>query len=396
MTKTNTVPAVPQENRGEDKHQENIFLRDWFSFTSKTHTPDELIAALGLSHVEWQKMEKGAHGYSERLYFNSISIHFGGRDDMGVWVEMTGTGCRAFEDHSTLPNKWDDLVKFVVSNRLHVTRFDIAFDDHTGVLDIDRVQQDLEHDRFVSPCTFWETVRSSEGKSAYVGSPQSPVRIRIYDKAAERASKDPEFDGSKHWVRVELQLRDKRADSFLRLTLPKDAEMEKKQDGCNLIGGCFKGTGEVARNLTLGQAFSGVLLNYLRMVEPSETDSNKSRWAMADYWADMMEEIGKITIFTEPGGSYSFGRCATYVFDLAGNAVDCMLDCMGVDEFVKRLKERRCKENPKYDMIRKDYQAWLEDVARDTAEHMFMREEWAYVVHEYQGKKMNDLGWTHI
>ena len=70
----------------DSKIAENIVIYDWLSFTSKFHSPDDLIAALGLSHVPWT-ITKGARGYQDRKYFSCISIHYNGRADMGVWVE---------------------------------------------------------------------------------------------------------------------------------------------------------------------------------------------------------------------------------------------------------------------------------------------------------------------
>ena len=105
---------------------ENVVLYDWLSFTTKQHTPEEVIEALGLSHCPWTET-KGARGYRDRLYFGSISVHYNGREDMGVWCEMSGQGCRSFEDLSTLANKWDDVFHFIHSNALHITRLDVAY-----------------------------------------------------------------------------------------------------------------------------------------------------------------------------------------------------------------------------------------------------------------------------
>lgn len=126
--------------------KENVALYDWLSFTSKKHTPQELIEALGLTHCPWTETT-GARGYRDRLYFGCISVHFNGRDDMGVWVEMSGQGCRNFEDLSTLSDKWDTLFSFIQEHNLHITRLDVAFDDHTGILDIERVASDTEAER---------------------------------------------------------------------------------------------------------------------------------------------------------------------------------------------------------------------------------------------------------
>lgn len=358
--------------------QENVILRDWFSFTSKKHSPEELIAAMGLSHCNWTPAQKGAHGYQDRLFYGSISVHFNGREDMGVWVEMTGQGCRSFEDVTTLSNKWDDLIAFVLSNNLHVTRFDVAFDDHTGVLDMDRVQTDVENLSFVSHSRWWETVRSSQGQSAYIGSPKSPVRIRIYDKARERG-----FDDGRHWVRVEMQLRDERADKFLRLCM-------SQFNGPEHLPGTFTASGECAENLSLGQAFSGVVLNYLRIVEPCGNDSNKSRWKMADYWSDFLEKVGAISIFTAPGGAYNEARCKNYVFNLAGNAVSCMVDLLGVDDFLTALNARTCKPNPKYDVILYEHHVRLEAWRNRVSAFLDLQEDLEYACVEREGRLLCD------
>ena len=308
--------------------RENVVLYDWLSFTSKDHTPEQLIAALGLSHCPWTDT-KGARGYRDRLYFGAISIHYNGREDMGVWCEMSGQGCRTFEDLTTLEQKWGDLFTFIHGNNLHMTRLDVAFDDHTGLLDIDRVAQDTQDQRYVSRMNWWEVTRSCMGVSCQVGSPQSKVLVRIYDKAAERGWTD-----GRHWVRVELQLRDSRAEEFSKIPLP------------------------------IGEAFAGVLLNYLRFVEPDPDDSNKSRWQMTDYWAELIGAIGPIKIYVSPGGAYNIERCRHYVFEMAGNAIDAMLQIYSMEDFICLVNARQCAPNPKYELIIKEYHAKQEAWAR--------------------------------
>lgn len=310
----------------------NVVIYDWLSFTSRKHSPEELIDALGLSHCSWSLI-KGAHGYRDRLYFSSISVHFNGQDDMGVWVEMSGQGCRSFEEFSTLSALFDDLFYFIHSNCLKITRLDVAYDDHIGVLDINRIARDVEDQNYISRMRFWEVVKSSKGTSIYIGSPQSKVRIRFYDKAAERGLSD----GS-HWIRVELQLRDGRAAEFTTIPLP------------------------------VGQAFSGVLLNYLRFVTPNEADSNKSRWLTASYWDDFIGDVCRISIFTKPGTEYNLEKCESFVFDHNGNAVDALLRLYDVDTFLTKLRCRRCAPNPKYDLLVSDVlarrNAWHDKVAK--------------------------------
>lgn len=292
---------------------ENIVIYDWLSFTSKTHSPDELIAALGLSHVPWTET-KGARGYRDRKYFSCISIHYNGREDMGVWVEMSGHGCRTFESLSTVG--WDKLFQFIHENDLHMTRLDVAYDDHTGILPIEEIVEDTQAGLFVSRMNYWETVLSSKGTTVQIGSPQSKVLFRIYDKAAERGC-----EPGTHWIRCEMQLRDDRAAEFSKIDLP------------------------------IGKAFAGVLLNYLRFVEPDSEDTNKSRWPMKPYWEALVGDAQKISIFTAPGMEYNEERCKHYVVNQAGNAIDACIQMYGLNEFQQMIEQRETLRNPKYEML---------------------------------------------
>lgn len=291
---------------------ENIVIYDWLSFTSKYHAPEELIDALGLSHVNWT-LTKGARGYQDRKYFGSISVHYNGRPDMGVWVEMSGQGCRTFESLSAVG--WERLFLFIQENGLKITRLDVAYDDHTGVLPMREIVNDTQSGMFVSRSDYWETVLSSKGSTAQVGSPKSDVLIRIYDKAAER-----KCEPGTHWIRCEIQMRDDRAVQFTKIQLP------------------------------IGQAFAGVLLNYLRFINPG-TDSNRWRWPMKEYWSNLVEDAQRISIYQSPGTDYNLEQCENYVFNQAGNAIGAMLKLYGTDKFVEKIESRTAAPNPKYEML---------------------------------------------
>lgn len=298
--------------------EKDIVLYDWLSFTSKTHTPEDLIAALGLSSCPWQEI-KGAHGYRDRKYFSCISIHYNGREDMGVWVEMSGQGCRTFETLSRVG--WDALFSFIDTNHLKITRLDVAFDDHSGILNIRDIVEDTQEGNFVSKSDYWETVLSSKGSTVQIGSPQSKVLVRIYDKARERRCSE-----GTHWVRVEIQLRDDRAIQFTKIPM------------------------------SIGEAFSGVLLNYLRYVIPDDTDTNKWRWMMRPYWINMLEVVTPISIYTAPGMDYNIDRCREYVVNQAGNAIDCLIRIYGLNEFKAMVDHRSTSKNPKYEALVRQYQ----------------------------------------
>lgn len=291
---------------------ENIVLYDWLSFSSKKHSPDQLIAALGLSHIPWIET-KGARGYRCRKYFSCISIHYDGRDDMGVWCELSGQGCRTFESLSTVG--WDALFRFIHDNGLKITRLDIAYDDHTGILPMSRIMDDTRCGLWVGRSRNWEIHESNKGSSVGIGSLKSEVFIRIYDKAAERGKTD------EHWIRVELQLRDDRACQFSLL------------------------------QLEIGEAFAGVLLNYLRYVEPNEADSNPWRWPLTDYWESLVEDAQAISIYRSPGMEYNEEKLKYNVTERWGNAIDAAIEIYGLEEFQSMVEARQARPNPKYQMI---------------------------------------------
>lgn len=301
----------------------DIILYDWLSFSAKTNDPNFMVQLLGMEHCPWQ-ITKGARGYQDRLYFNCISIHYHGRPDMGVWCEMSGQGCRAFESLSTLPNKWEDLFASINNLHLNITRLDVAADDHSGMLDINEIIQDTRNKEYVSKSDYWEIMESSKGQSLQFGSPQSDTLIRIYDKARERNCPEGE-----HWIRVELQLRRERAIAFTQLGLP------------------------------IGQSYCGVMVNYLRFVDPDGLDSNKWRWAIKSYWGEFLCWSNAVRLYEAPGMEYNLDRCQRYVIHQAGNAIDAYIKIRGVDAFMDELKHRPTKRNPKYDRLVSEYKTFL-------------------------------------
>lgn len=93
---------------------------------------------------------------------------------------------------------------FIRENGLKITRLDVAYDDHTGVIPLGEIVNDTQSGIFISKSNCWETVLSSKSSTVQIGSPQSRVLIRIYDKAMERSC----LPGT-HWIRCEiLKLQD--------------------------------------------------------------------------------------------------------------------------------------------------------------------------------------------
>lgn len=309
---------------------ENLILFDWLTFSTRAHDERSILELLGLSDQPFQLLDRGRYGYSKRLFFENISILFDGSYQMGVCVDMSGQGCRAFESFSTI--SWDQLFFELRSqpDDFNISRLDCAFDDHTGLLDIDVLRDDTDDCHYRSRFRGkgrWKVEYGSAGCTIYHGSDRSDMRIRIYDKAAER-----DLD-EMHWIRVEMQMRDVIASGFI--------------------------DGVVSRSL--GEEFRGVLRNYLCYVDPVD-DVNMSRWPLTSYWDALLEGVGRISCWSAPGLSYDIFKLRDFVINQCGNPIDCYLRIFGSDDLLRELGCRSTRRSPKYERLLEQYSLLRKEV----------------------------------
>lgn len=288
----------------------NKVIIDWLSFTSHIDSTESVIDMLGMYGCTFQNI-KGAKGYKDRLYFDNISLHYNGREDMGIWCEMSGQGCRNFETYGS--GDYDSIFDNIHenSNEMNITRLDIAYDDFDGLLEMDRLIKDVVAQNYVSPTRHWNVQVGSKGSSIVIGSMKSDILIRIYDKAMERGMTD-----GTHWIRCEIQLRRERAEQF------------------------------AFNSCSIGEKYVGVLNNYLRFID-SETDNRKDRCTTADYWLAFLESAEKLTLYEKPGAEYNELSLENYVLHQAGNSIYTYIECFGKDKFFKDLKKCGSRLNQK-------------------------------------------------
>ncbi len=301
---------------------ENKILIDWLSFTSKVHDIDSIVEFLGLENVTFTK-SRGFQGYADRLYFGGISIHYGHGVNQDIWVEMSGKGCRAFETFA-------DVDFFFLFNKIvnepehyHITRLDVAYDCFDELIPIKRFAKDIAMKRFVTrfseeSCGFYVHA-GLVGITVDMGSRSSDVRFRCYDKAYERGYR-PGDDDWYSWVRFEIMLRNERAFSFLEQLTPEN----------------------------LGQLFRGVVTNYIRIVQPSSSDTNKSRWKITKWWSNFIDDAEAIQLFTPCETEYNMSKCERYVYRNCGNAIYTLLSVLGLPKFLRELKSNKPVMNQKY------------------------------------------------
>lgn len=287
------------------------------SFTSKFHSVESLIEMLGMDISSFEPLF-GVRGYKDRLYYDGININYGGDLHDTVWCEMSGQGCRAFETYGH--GSWKSLFEEVLlDEQYHITRLDVAFDDHIGILDLKVLAENVQKKNFVSEFrtngVIREWVGDLEAITVYHGSKRSDVFFRIYDKAMER---NRENEG--HWVRFEIQMRDNHARNFLDSLILKD----------------------------IGDVFAKTVNKYIRYVKPG-SDSNIRRWDIADFWYNFIQITEKLSLYSAPGVDYNFDNLERFVVDQAGAAAGTYIKLVGAEAFIEKcLQKYNCTNNPKY------------------------------------------------
>lgn len=312
----------------------SIILVDWLTFSSSLEA-HELVSLLHLDHLNWA-VSGGQYGYKYALKCGHISINFDGSSQMISCVNMSGQGCREFEDSSDL--SFYDLFKIISSDRalFNITRLDVAFDEREGKLDIQKIAMYVNSGWYVSRSRYYCVTYSSNGISCEIGSPKSDFRIRIYDKASERGYS---AEDGVQWVRVEMQMRDERASAY--------------------VNGIVCGT-------SAGVLFVGVLNNYIRFVEPCSSDSNKSRWDVCDWWSAVFDDtVSKIKLYTAPGTLYNTEKLHRFVINQAGSAIKTYCQILGVDTLINEISKHDYSFNSNYASLLDSYKRKGIDVDRD-------------------------------
>jgi len=164
-----------------------------------------------------------------------------------------------------------------VQDQLHgrTTRIDVAFDDQDGLLDLDVVGRHLDEGLYVARWTRTDYHRSKIngvwGESRTLGSGRSDTMLRIYDKRAERLQKGHEVEHD-HWLRVELQLRRKRANAAA------DQLKTKARDVWAYMAG---------------------VVRYMVDFKERGTSDQKTRWPVALWWARFLGFAEKARLVVE-------------------------------------------------------------------------------------------------
>lgn len=256
---------------------------DWVQVTFKNfNSTKKVFEILGLNPDMFSELPKGGLGYKKCTAFSNIRIFYDGREDMGVHLQISGTGCREYEHFGAY--NWITLFQTIIGAGGQFTRVDLALDDvskgnrklfFTVESIARRVSQALLISKFKESDERLKrdiATGKSKGMSIYFGSEKSAIRVRMYDKKQEQGDKTPE--DVEQWVRTEIQTRDERAQMVAELIAFSEEE-------------------------TFGTVCKGILKHYLRFVVKGK-DKNKSRWETAPFWDKFLGEVQATKLTVAP------------------------------------------------------------------------------------------------
>ncbi|HJT20129.1 MAG TPA: replication initiation factor domain-containing protein [Nitrospira sp.] len=188
----------------------------WLRFTVPTANTDDVMKLVG---GEWIPDDKGFRGYA-------LSWICRGQTG-GLGRIATGAKRAPKEVHVDLSQElitgwtyeqFQSVAAWVLAKQGHFGRIDVAMDDRSGIIDIDRIYASVVAGNCVSHFRKTQIIAGLDlgsgedmGKTICMGSRQSDTYLRIYDKAAEQRAKAQPVDGT--WVRWEMEWKDERADA---------------------------------------------------------------------------------------------------------------------------------------------------------------------------------------
>ena len=251
------------QNEELSKNMQSVLI-DWFRFVvfekfdlnNPSNKLLELFNILKLdinSYYESERNDLRTLKYRKTLIYNEdlkvgIDVEDSGRVEGEKYqfiIEISGSGCRHFEMRG---GSWQELLFFLLDKvRCRFKRIDIACDDIDGYLNIDDIKDKIYRQNFTSVFR-GKKVNGKIGDEKYslaldeeyeddldernqthifdtragytctFGSRSSSILLNIYDKKAERSSKNI-VSGVNSWIRFEFSLTKEKCEYFCKVLL---------------------------------------------------------------------------------------------------------------------------------------------------------------------------------
>ena len=288
------------------------FLVDTISFRIKflEYGFKSIVDFLGLSKVIKKQIGETSgiynNNYLESYRMGGIILAWNGQQGFDGYVYMSGQGCRLYESLYKEAHGYDlDWFEFIKlldimqsADLIHMTRLDIACDDFTDRLRINRLHRYVRQNRFKSRVKFF-LGKCFANDELQIGSPKSSQFLRIYNKKLERGYLPEDNDGLP-WYRAEFQLRDNSASQFVSAWV---------------------------KNGDIGFTFMCYLNGYIVFTkEPNNHDGNQSKLKTAPWWKSFIGDVEKLRFVKSVGTEYNLSRVERYAIHTAGSSVRTLIE----------------------------------------------------------------------
>jgi DNA relaxase NicK len=289
----------------------NEVLFDFLTFTVHGNFQAEEVIEkiLRMDSTNFEYLAKGFNFYNRSMVLSDIRVLYDGMENMGICVNMSGRGCRAYEEYSG-ENILSLLERINQNPDINVTRLDIALDDKTGILDLNIMRQYADEGKYRTRLMSRNAQESFKGrneegaKSLYFGSPSSMYRIRIYDKAKQMGE-------NFHWVRFEITLRQDYSAQAVKLLVESG---------------------------NLGEAIvSGIIDDKFAFIEPD--NNNISRCKKADWWAEFLGEIQTVKLTSKQKFYHDIDEHKKWLRESCGRVIAKVIAAVGEENFNKEIRD---------------------------------------------------------
>lgn len=334
---------TPVSNRGVRNTLNNspIACVDWFSATFfSAQNWQELCGILLVDEDLFEVRDSGLHGYRKSAVWDNIQIYFDpAQDNMGIFLNMSGQGCRQFEA-TFFKNEWSwsDFFGYVKEFECQITRLDLALDDFEGIFTLKQIENKIKTGCVTS---LFKTARNFEehlltdgqtnGQTIYFG--KTDVMIRFYDKFKERVNKGYSMNEEiNFWQRTEIQLRKERADVAVRIIADNPEN--------------------------LGEFICGVLKKYIDF-KVKGNDTNKARWESTRWWKRFLGKAEKVSL-TQVAPEKTILRTKDWIDNQILGSVAMLHEAFGNDdlftEYLIKLGKTKMSDEQRHlaDEFRKD------------------------------------------
>jgi len=253
----------------ETTREDQRAILDYLTYTTDGELED---IKNTLPMFEFAEIKRGGYGYKSCLRAEGASIYYDGSPGMGIYVQISGSGCRSMENSGGFD--WQAFLSIRYLEGVSFTRADGAVDDFTGKITVDFIKAEVEAKNYSSHLRKISESRDTESLNNhwittknifYIGSMQSNTSVKIYDKALQTGQETP-------WTRFEVTYRNEKAQAFINAIID---------------------------NQNLGQVIAATIRDAIDFKEPS-SDGNKCRRVTAEWWLEFLGGVERLKLSIAP------------------------------------------------------------------------------------------------